>query len=218
MISKQVRRTAAVAALALVAAQAALAAESPVVRYTAADQARARALVLKTADVPGWKGGQARPNPAATSPCADWSPKQADLVVTGAAKSQYTYAGGALTVSSESLVYRTTRMAALDWQRTVVHPDAVRCIRSSYDEDPSTELVSFARTSFPKVAQYTVRYRVVLDVPTGAGAVRMFADVVLFGQGRQLVNLALVAPYRERAAADAAERRLARLLAARLRA
>lgn len=219
MVSGQLRRIAAglaVAALALVAGPAATAAESPVVQYNAADQAVARALVLRLGDLgAGWKGGSKKPDPAATSPCESWNPRQADLVVTGAAESQFTYAG-ALFLTSTSLVYRTPRMALLDWQRTVTHPDAVRCLRSSLARGSGLRLVSFGRTSFARLAPYATRFRAVLGPASGAASERVLADIVLVGRGRHTLGLMLVAPYAEQAAATTAETRLARLLVSRI--
>jgi hypothetical protein len=225
MSSKKTRTVAAaaVAALALVLAQVALA-ESPVVRFTAADQAAARTAVLKAADLgAGWKGGlQKNAQALSGDNCPGlWEPKQSDLVITGVAKSDLSAAG--VRISSAVQVYKTTRMARLDWERTVVHPAVVPCMKrqAAAERDPSFHLVSLKSTPFPRIGnQAAFRVRMVADYkPKGVAApVLMLVDVIAFGRGRTGVSMSFTVPYRDRAAAGAVEVRLARLVVSRIRA
>ena len=207
------------AALTLVAAQAVQAAltEVPKTSFNAADQAAARAAVLKGGDLgAGWTGSVKKGTADTPEPCAGWSPRQADLVITGAAESQFSSAG--VFVLSTAQVYKTARMTALDWQRTVVDIP-MRCLSKQFTDGAGADvrIVSIKRMPFPKLATYAARVRVVADYK-GDSAARLLIDAVLVGRGRTLVNIALVAPYAQRAAAEAAEARLAKIVLARIKA
>jgi hypothetical protein len=209
------------AALSLLLAQVALA-EAPVSRFTAADQAAAKAVVLKATDVaPGMRGGLEKnaKAPSATGCPGLWEPRQSDLVITGVAKSEFT--GSGLRFSSTAQVYKTERMARLDWDRTVVHPGVLPCLRKmiAADADPAFTVVSVKRTQFPRIGRAAARIRMIADVTATAGAkpVRILVDSIAFGRGRTGVSLELWAPYTDRIAAHAAEVRLAKLLAGRIR-
>ena len=213
-------RTLLVAAAAALVHCAAALAESPVLRTNPADQAAAKAAVLKAADVgAGWKGGARKADIQFESPCPEtWNPKQADLTITGAAESEFTHAGGE-TISTSAQVYETAAMLEADWARTVVAPAAIACLRKSFaGAAQGVKLVSFQRLAFAKVAPRTIRFRAVLDYATSGKSVRMMLDLVAFGKGRTAVTLTLIAPYAERADATGAETRLAKILASRFAA
>jgi hypothetical protein len=199
--------------LALVAATVALA-DSYTFRYTAADQAAARAAVIRRADLgttAPWQGG---PKKADLSPltCPNYHPKQSDLVVTGAAAANWGSSG--VEFDSQALVLRDARMVALDWRRSIT-PALTSCFRSKLAGDPSAKLISFGRIAFAHVAAYTAAYRAILDVVDSGTTVRVMVDVVAVGRGRTEITLSTTAPYLARAAVVAAEVRLARLLVAR---
>ena len=203
--------------LALVAALVALA-EPPVTRFTTADQAAAKAVVLKAADLgTGWKGGLSKPTVDGPPACAGWNPKQSDLVITGAAESQFTAQG--LMVFSGVKLYKTTRMIALDWQRTVVHPRMPSCLAQDFADDvgQGVRVVSMKRLPFAKLAPYSARFRLLLEYAEPE-PVRVLIDFVLVGRGRTAISLGFMAPYAGRAEVEAAELRLARLLLARIKA
>lgn len=204
---------AAAAAAALVVVHAALAADSPV-RLTAADQAAAKAATLKLGDLgAGWKGGAVKPD---LSPDESCPAKRSDLVLTGAAKTEFT--GQGAMVMSEANVLRTAAMVAADWQRTVGNPTYMACVRREAAKSPVWKLVSFAKLPFPKVAPLAVRYRMVVDYKTAASPVRAVLDVIFIGRGRTEISLLVSAQYAERAEVDAAGRRLAQLLVSRAKA
>lgn len=212
--------------LALVAAQAALAAraEAPVVRFTAADQAAAKAAVLKLTDFDpgaGWKGGLEKNAKAFIGDICPglYDPKQADLVITGVAKSGFKAEG--VQVSSGVQVYKTARMARLDWDRSVRDPASIACARKHAlaSLSPGMRFVSLKAISFPRVGERVTRHRLVLDV-TPAGAtkpVRLLFDTVALGRGRTGISFSFAIAYTHRAAADAAEVRIARILDSRIR-
>jgi hypothetical protein len=203
-------------ASALVLSQAAAAAQMPV-RINAADQAAARAAVLKSSDlgrVAGWKGGTSKPD-FSQSACGGYEPKRSDLLVTGAAASEWTHTSG-LVFMSEIWVMKTPAMLRLDWQRAVAHPGYAAClIRKAFANAPGTKVISFKQTTFPKLAPLSGRYRLLIDYTDRKPTLRMMFDTILIGKGRTELTFVAIAPYADRAAVDAAELRLARALAAR---
>ena len=214
MSSNSKRVAGALAALALVLVPAAVAAERYQIKFNAADQAAAKAITLQRSDLgAGWSGGPGKPD---LTPDEDCPTKKADLVVTGAAKSQFQSEG--VLVSSESNVLRTAAMARTDLQRTAGSASWWACGKRAIAAEKGMKLVSFGRAAFPKLGQYSARYRIVIDYGTAGSSVRLVMDIVVVAKGRSEVALVLTAPYVSRAAVDAAGRRLAGLLVGRIRA
>jgi hypothetical protein len=206
---------------ALLFASAALAdalAEKWQIKYTAADQAAARAAVLKRSDLgaAGWKGGAAKPD-FSPSTCTTYQPKVSDLIVTGAAASEWSYAG-ALTFHSETWVLKTTAMVKLDWQRTVAHPSFLPCAKEEFGTQTAAKLASAKRIALPGLAPLARRYRFIVDVTQQGETVRLLSDVILIGKGRTEISLLTTARYADRKPVEAAEVRLARALVARAKA
>jgi len=207
-------------ALALAVTQVALA-EAPVVRFSASDQAAARAAVVTPADLGStWKGAiekNAKPLEAENCPGL-WEPRQSDLVITGVAKSNFS--GNGAQIESAVQVYKTARMAELDWSRSV-SAAGLACMRqhAAADKTPGVRFISIARSPFPRVGEQTIRFRMIAEVTSAAGAapLRMLIDVVLLGRGRTGISFSLMVPYQLRAGADAFEVRLARALNSRIR-
>jgi hypothetical protein len=139
-----------------------------------------------------------------------------DLVLTGAAESQFTAPG--IFVASYSDVLQTKRMVQLDWQRAVTSGKLVTCMRTTLADDDRATFVSFKRLSFTRVAPMTARYRLVQDYTASGRTARVLMDMIFLGRGRNEVTLVVSVPYSERAAVAAAELKLARLLASRMRA
>ncbi len=209
-----VRVVACVAGLGLVFVQAALAVERQPVRFNGADQAAAKALTLKAADIgPGWKGGAKQPDLNPDSPCAM---KRSDLVLTGAARSEFKTQGAAIT--SESNVLQSPAMVTAEWQRSIHSATFMACARRAYmkSDEANVKVVSFTKLAFPKLTRYSARYRVLADYGTSGNTVRVLVDLIFLGQGRSEISLIVSTPYADRAAADGAERRLAQILVRRI--
>lgn len=199
----------------------AAAADKEKVRLTKAGQAAARAVVLRRADLgaaTGWSGGAKKPDLSQSMDCAAYEPKQSDLVLVGAAQSVWKHTG--LELESEAQVLQTPGMVRLDWQRSVLAPQVLPCMRSAVAKGlrPSQRLVSVQRVSFPRVATYTRAYRALVDVPAATGTVRVLVDMVLVGRGRTEVTLTATAPFVAAPVVRSAEVRLAQLLAGRITA
>jgi hypothetical protein len=191
--------------------------------YTAADQAAARSIVLKRADLgPAsvWKGGMTKPDTSPDPDCGNFNPKESDLVITGDAESSYGDAAGLVNYDSEAQILQTAKMVQLDWQRSVEAPGLLPCLRTLFPKSaPASEtLVSMARVPVPHISTMTAEYRIVFDLhrTTAPKTVRFLIDLLLVGHGRTEINLATDAPYAVRGPVEESEIRLARLLTARI--
>ncbi len=196
------------------------AADKEKIHLTNAGQAAARAAVIRRADLgvaAAWTGGALKPDLSGAIPCSSFHPKQSDLVLTGAAQTIWKHPG--LEFESDAQVLLTPAMVRLDWQRTVLAPEMLPCLRSGLARNlgASARLVSFAQVAFPQLAPYTRAYRALADVTVATGTVRVLIDVVLVGRGRTEITLSATAPLAAEPVVHAAELRLARLLASRIR-
>jgi hypothetical protein len=210
----------AVAAVALVAVGVALAANpsKETIALTAAGNAHAKAEVLRRADVgSGWKGGFKKPDLSASMPCTSYKPKQSDLVLIGVAET--TFARPTLEVDSEAQLLRAAAMVRLDWQRTVLAPQVIPCLRQGFTKalGSNANLVSFRKIAFPHVTTLTRAFRAVANVKTQVGLVPVEIDFVAMASGRNELTLTLSGPAAARAALHIVEVRLAHALAGRMR-
>jgi hypothetical protein len=211
-----IRSVACVVGLGLMFVQAALAADKLPTRFNAADQAAAKAVTLKAADLgPGWKGGAKKPDLTNDDTCAT---KVSDLLITGAASSKFD--GPGVSVTTESEVLQSPAMVAADWRRSVGNAGAMACVGRELmkTKEAGVRFVSFKKLAFPKLTQYAARYRTVVDYVKPGSSMRVSIDFVILGQGRTEISLILTARYADRAAADRAERNMALLLISRIAA
>jgi hypothetical protein len=189
------------------------------VRLNPADQAAARAAVLRRSDLgSGWTGGARKPDLSQSLTCPGYTPKQSDLVLTGAAETAFHHTG--LALQSDAQVLKTRAMVARDWRRSIVDPRALACIRHVLTKQlPSSErLVSFRKTALPQVARYAARYRMLVSVRVQSRHALVLIDLVVVGRSRTELTLTVSAPAAAQAAISAAEVRIARALLARVRA
>ena len=188
------------------------------IELNAADQAAARAVVLRRSDLgAGWTGGRIKPDLTSQVSCASYHPKVSDLVVTGAAESQFR--GTGIVLANEVEIFRTSAMVDRDWRRSIV-PAAVPCLRRTLTKGLGTQakVLSFGRIPFPKVGTHSAAFRGIVAVSALGQTVRVLLDIVLVGKGRTEISLDATAPAAAARAVSAAERRLARTVAARARA
>ena len=188
------------------------------ISFNAADQAAARAVVIRRADLgSGWVGGPAKPDLSAGPSCPNYHPKVSDLVITGAAASDFRRTGA--DFANEVEVLRKAGMVSLDWRRSIV-PEAVPCLRRTIGSGlgPNAKVVSFKKLPFPKLATYNALFRGVISVQAQGKTVRVLTDLVLVGRSRTELTLTVVGPASAKSAISAAERRLARVLITRARA
>ena len=187
------------------------------IAYTAAGQAKAKAEVLRRSDLPGgWTGGKRKPDVSSTEPCS-YKPKQNDLVLIGAAETDWRKPG--FQVSSEAQVLRTAAMVGRDWQRTIAAPQVVPCLRQGFEKTlgSGATLVSFGRVAFPHLASLTQAFRAAFDVRSGSTAVPVEIDIVALGSGHNELTLTLTGLVAARATLHRQEVHLAQRLAGRMR-
>jgi len=201
---RTVRRLLAVSLLAsLVAAGTASAThQDPQKKLTKADNARARAMLLKRTDLaPGF---QAQPD-SGEDPHIDCpaSVSESDLTLTGEADGPQ-LALGVVFVGSASQVYESAADAAASWRRstsTAGTKCATTLLRREFAKQ-GIRLVSLRKIAFPRVytSDRTTAYRVKLSAESPQGAVPVFVDLVALMRSRAhatvIVGSALVAPTR----------------------
>jgi hypothetical protein len=211
------RSTGLVLAFGLVLAASALAAPTPF-KANPADQAAATAAVAQRRDFGGdWSGGATKPDLSADTGCADWNPKQSDLLVTGAAATSYKAPG--MQIDTEVHVLKSSAMVRLDWQRTIVAPRMLSCLREGFAKEVTaagTEVVSVKRLPFPRLTSQTTAFQALIDITRNGSTGRLMVDIVVIGKGRSELTLVTSAPYAAQAAVKAGEVRVARILTARL--
>ena len=199
-----------VVVLALVAAGSALAARGdPQKRITAADQARAKAMLIRKADL--GLAFRAMPSNPDQGDSYCQALDESDLTLTGDAESP-DFQGGTTFVSAEAEIYESVADANTPWRRGT-SPAGETCIRSLFKREfakSGVRFLSFRRLQFPHVIQKTIAYRLV----SSAQGVRIFFVVIVRQQGRAQVSIAIgsgliLAPKDE-------EVRLARLTARRI--
>ena len=188
------------------------------IHLTAAGQKAARAAVITRGDIgsaPGWTTKVRKPDLSGDTGCPNFKPKQSDLVLNGAAEVEWTRPG--LDFDSEAQVLQTPAMVRLDWQRTVLAPQVLPCLRANFQKQASgsEKFVSVKRLAFPAITSYTRAYRVLLDYTENSRTVRLFVDIVLIGKGHTELTLTTTAAVAGEPVVKAAEIRLARLLAGR---
>ena len=199
------------AVVALIAAGAALADKEKIAR-TPAGNARAASEVLHRGDLgKGWSGGPTPPTLNSQEPCS-YRPKQSDLVVVGAAETEWGKSG--YEIESEAQVLRTASMVRRDWRRTVLAPQVLPCLRAAFEKFLSShgKVLSVRRVAFPRVATYTRAFVLVARI----NGTRFESDFVALGAGRNELSLTLSTVGSPRASLRADELRLARVLAHRM--
>jgi hypothetical protein len=165
--------------------------EKEQVHLTTADQAAARRAVAVRSDLGSgnWTGGLRKPDLSEPAGCAGFQPKQADLVVTGAAESDWTDQG--LQLETAAQVLKTGAMVDADWRRTVLAPGAPACLRSRLLKDlgKGVTFVSFRRVVFAPVATNAQAFVLLVDVEANTRKVRVAIEFVAITHGRTELTL-----------------------------
>lgn len=178
-----------------VAAGAAFAAtgEKEQVHLTNADQAAAKRAVALRSDLGSgnWTGGFSKPDLSQSAGCANFHPKQHDLVITGAAESDWSDQG--LQLDTQAQILKTSAMVAADWRRTILAPGAVACLRSRLLKQlGKVTFVSFRRVIFAPVATNAEAFLMLVDVTTNTGKVRVAVEFVAIAHGRTELTIVSV--------------------------
>jgi hypothetical protein len=205
--------------LAVLTAGAAFAADGgkEQIHLNAADQTSARRAVTARTDLGSgaWTGGLRKPDLSAAQTCADFHPKQSDLVLTGAAESEWS--DNVLRIETEAQILKTPAMVAADWRRTVLAPGAIPCMQSHLVKElgAGVTFVSFRRVLFPPVATNAQAFVLLSDVKTATKKVRVAIEVVLIGHGRTELTIVSTVQNALQKVVALADVQLARALVAR---
>jgi len=196
--------------LALVGAGAALAARGdPQKKIKPADQARAKAMLLRKADFSAVF--KATPSSADEGDFYCKALDESDLTLTGEAESP-TFQGGVEFVASLSLVYESLADSNTSWRRET-SAAGEKCVRDEFRrqfQKDGIRLGSFRRMVFPRFAARSVAYRLVAS----SQGVRVLFDVVVLQQSRGQAALLLGSALTPMPKAE--EVRLTRIVAGRM--
>ena len=170
--------------LALAGAGAALAAKGdPQKKINAADQARAKAMLVRKSDFPGFKA-----SPAGSSDDDFYcrAVDESDLTLTGEAESPQ-FANPLVFVASFSQVYESRVDADASWRRGT-SVAGVACLREGLRrqiESGGVRFISLRKVAFPRRAERSAAFRVV----GATQGLRIYMDFVVLMQSRAHVGL-----------------------------
>ena len=159
------------------------------VKFNAADQASARAAVVQRGDVPSsFKGGLVKPDLSDVT-CANYRPKNSDLVLTGAAES--TWQGSDRFIDSSVHLLRSSRMVQLDFQRSV-SLTGVRCVLTN----AGAKKVTVSEVALPALGPNQGGYRASFQTSDNGRTVTSILELAVIGKGRFELTLAefVIAP------------------------
>jgi hypothetical protein len=165
-----------------------------------------------------WQGGPVTPDLSPSSVvCPDYNPRASDLVLTGAAGSDFHTPTESLDFDSETLVMKTANMVRLDFQRVFRAPRYFACLRSFLQTHvgQGRRFVSAAPFAFPRIGALTQTVRIVINESDNGKTVPTMYDTIAFFTGRIEFEIDATAPYATRKAVTATELRLAQTLVAR---
>jgi hypothetical protein len=212
---RTVQRLLAVAVLLLLASSTAALADhlDPQKRIRAADQAKARAMLVRKSDLGPGAVAQPRNTPDTHLTCEGLD--ESDLTLTGEAEST-TWAQGVGFVASVANVYATVADANASWARGA-RGAGTRCLRAELASEFATQgiaLESLRKVPFPRVAERTAAYRVTLSGSVQGTIVRLVIDLVVLKHSRAQAALYFGSAFAPPAKAD--EVALARVTARRM--
>jgi hypothetical protein len=205
-------------ALVLAATAAAGTADHNQIKLTAKDQAAAKRVVLRAADLGGaWLGGYVKPDLNDALVCANYHPKQSDLVLTGEAESKFSVTGGQL--DSVAQVFRTPAMVETDWHRSVLNPQLQPCLKTTLAGNltATQKVVSLGRVAFPGGSNgiHAREYRLVIADASSGTPERGILDLIVFSRGRTELSLTVVGNYADRTNITRVEQLLAGIMLTR---
>jgi len=207
-------------ALAGLVASVALAANphDPQKRFTAADQAWARTLLLKRADLPsgGWKSSKSSGD---ESTCKSFNPDESKLVETAEQESpEFTRGGGFVT--SMAAIFKTAKDAQTSWDLEA-NVKILDCLAEGLAQTSTggatIKITSRGKLAFPHLAPRTAAFYVRLAF--NVQGIKFNADLhfVLLGKGRADLAMMTLSPGKPLMPLPAGlDRRLAAKLAGRL--
>jgi hypothetical protein len=192
---------------------------TPRIKLNAADQAAARGAVIRRSDLDsprGLSGGRTPPELEAWPTCSNYHPKVSDLLVTGAARSFFSSESPTVAYGSQVVLLQTAAMARRDWRRSL-QPELVPCMRAAYQKDagPGWKVKSAEIVPLSPIGSRSVAFRIAFS---GPGKRNLVYTAIGFFSGRTEVTISAISPATMEKTATATALRLARVVAARIRA
>ena len=162
------------------------------VRLNAADNALARKVTLRQADVGRTWRKTPLPDSNQQLTCPGFSPNLSRFTITGKAQSAFARATGASIVSAVE-VYESRADAVGDFRAAAV-PAVARCLRYALERQFSASAVPIRVRSArvvraPRVGDRRIGYRVIAGLEGGAQQLNIYVDVVVAQRGRSIVAL-----------------------------
>ncbi|HUK45359.1 MAG TPA: hypothetical protein VLV28_08685 [Gaiellaceae bacterium] len=183
----------AAALIGLLWASAALA-DAPTVRISSADQAIAKAALLRRSDFgAGWLGGPIKTSPLSSPNCPGFDPKESDLVVSGHADARYRFQQGGVELDQDVQVLESQASVLTDFARTI-SPQLANCLAYQLGKLPNVVRASVTRVPFPPTGAVSAVYRAEIAVKTARGQGSLLSDYVFFGEGRVEYEFTVIAP------------------------
>jgi hypothetical protein len=177
------RWIAALLSLFVLAGSASAARGDPQRELRAADQARAKSVILRRSDFnPGYV---VRPTVRPTNRFYCAALDESDLTITGEAWSP-SFNAGTESVTSFAVVYASRSDADASWKRGT-SAAGLRCLRTGVERDlqPPLRLVSFRPRAFPRQAARSFALRAVVQ----SRGIRVYVDTVVLQAGRIQIGL-----------------------------
>ena len=204
------RLVACLAVLALVSAGAAFGGRGdPQEKLTASDNARARSMLLRKADLgPGFRATPADRSEDSYCRALD----ESDLTVTGRAISP-SFRAAIFVVSSYADLYESLADANSSWQRgtSQAGQECLRELSRQEIQGARSRFVSFGKTALPRIAQRSIAYRIIGE----RDGVRVYADLIALQHSRAFAAIVFGSAYAP--VPREAQVRFARLVAQRMK-
>ena len=216
------RRLLLVALAALVVTAAATADPlDPKVKFNAADQARAKAVALKQADLgQGWVDKSLKAQPSLKAPiCPSLRPDYSKLTLTGHAEKVFDFGNGTIQVTSDVEVWQTAKQAE-QHMTALLKPALPKCIAYSFRKTPGGDqllLFPVKKQKLAKLGDSSVSYRAPVGVKVGKDTFVVTTDFILMRKGRTEVYVNVVGPSTENAQLSSLGQRVAKTLIARVK-
>lgn len=169
--------------------------QEPQKRFTPADQARARAMLLKRSDfTAGFRQDAPSNEPDPHIDCAR-SVSEADLIQTADVEGPG-FTRGAVSVSSAAQLYESVADASASWRRST-SAAGIKCLtnlaRREFTQG-GIRFVSLRTIAFPRVAQRTIAFRIVLSAKVQQTTVKLYADFVVLMHSRAHAQVFAASP------------------------
>jgi hypothetical protein len=151
-------------------------------------QAKAKAINVKLSDLPaaGWKSKP--PSPDNGSPrCSYYNPDQSDLTENGDANSPQFTLPSASYISSSTSIFKTADQGRTAYER-VIQPKLPKCLAELFKKGVGNKaqvtILQAAERKFPKLADRSNVYRLIVDFKIQNQKIRTIADFVVFNHGK----------------------------------